>query len=145
LTLLKDMGCNALRTSHNPPATELLELADEMGFLVWDEAFDTWEKGKKKNDYNKLFKDWHEKDLVAMIHRDRNHPSVFIWSIGNEVMDQRNVALTKLLADIVKREDSTRPVSNGYNDPDGGREVGAAEALDVMGVNYFFSQQAKWD
>ncbi|KAA9037758.1 glycoside hydrolase family 2 protein [Ginsengibacter hankyongi] len=145
LQLLKDMGCNALRTSHNPPAPELLELADEMGFLVWDEAFDTWEKGKKKNDYNKLFKDWHEKDLVAMIHRDRNHPSVFIWSIGNEVMDQRNVALTKHLADIVKREDSTRPVSNGYNDPDGGREVGAAMALDVMGVNYFFGQQPSWD
>lgn len=145
LQLLKDLGCNALRTSHNPPAPELLELADEMGFLVWDEAFDTWEKGKKKNDYNKLFKDWHEKDLVAMIHRDRNHPSVFIWSIGNEVMDQRNVDLTKLLADIVKREDPTRPVSNGYNDPDGGREVGAAEALDVMGVNYFFSRQGEWD
>ena len=145
LKILKDMGCNSLRTSHNPPAPELLELADKMGFLVWDEAFDCWRKGKKKNDYNKLFEEWHEKDLTALVHRDRNHPSVFIWSIGNEVMDQRDVELTKHLADIVRREDPTRPVSNGYNDPDGGREVGAVVALDIMGVNYFFSQQPKWD
>jgi len=145
LKMLKEMGCNALRTSHNPPAPELLELADKMGFLVWDEAFDVWKKGKRKNDYNKLFDEWHEKDLAAMIHRDRNHPSVFIWSIGNEVMEQRDVEITKHLADIVHREDPTRPVSNGYNDPDGGRSSGAAMALDIMGVNYFFNQQAKWD
>ena len=145
LTILKAMGCNALRTSHNPPAPELLELADQMGFLVWDEAFDCWKNGKRKLDYNKLYEEWHEKDLKAMVHRDRNHPSVFIWSIGNEVMDQRNVVMTKHLADIVRAEDRTRPVSNGYNDPDGGREVGAVEGLDVMGVNYFFSQQPKWD
>jgi beta-galactosidase len=145
LTMLKEMGCNALRTSHNPPAPELPELADKMGFLVWDEAFDCWKTGKKENDYNKLFEAWHEKDLAALVHRDRNHPSVIIWSIGNEVLDQRDVALTKHLADIVHREDPTRPVSNGYNDPDGGRESGAAMALDVMGVNYFFSQQFKWD
>ena len=145
LTILKEMGCNALRTSHNPPAPELLELADEMGFLVWDEAFDAWKHGKKKNDYNKLFDEWHDKDLTALVHRDRNHPSVFIWSIGNEVMDQRDSAMTKMLADIVRREDPTRPVSNGYNDPDGGRASGASTALGVMGVNYFFGQQAKWD
>ncbi|WP_245843545.1 beta-galactosidase GalB [Niastella vici] len=145
LTILKEMGCNALRTSHNPPAPELLELADEMGFLVWDEAFDCWKHGKKKEDYNKLYDEWHEKDLEALVHRDRNHPSVFIWSIGNEVMDQRDSAMTAHLANIVKREDPTRPVSNGYNDPDGGREVGAAVALDIMGVNYFFSRQPQWD
>jgi beta-galactosidase len=145
LQMLKEMGCNALRTSHNPPAPELLQLADEMGFLVWDEAFDAWKTGKKKNDYNKLYDAWHEKDLSALVHRDRNHPSVFIWSIGNEVMNQRDVAMTKHLADIVKREDPTRPVSNGYNDPDGGREVGAVQALDIMGVNYFFSKQPHWD
>jgi beta-galactosidase len=145
LQLLKDMGCNSLRTSHNPPAPELLELADEMGFLVWDEAFDCWKTGKRKNDYNKLFQDWHRKDLQAMVRRDRNHPSVFIWSVGNEVMDQRDVALTKHLVEIVHEEDPTRPVSNGYNDPDGGRESGAAMALDVMGVNYFFGKQAYWD
>lgn len=145
LEILKSMGVNSLRTSHNPPAPELLELADKMGFLVMDEAFDTWKTGKKKSDYNLLFDDWYEKDLLAMIHRDRNHPSVFIWSIGNEVPDQTNVPLTKKLADIVKREDPTRPVSNGYNDPDGSRQSGAAVEMGVMGVNYFFSQQAKWD
>jgi len=145
LQMLKEMGCNALRTSHNPPAPELLQLADEMGFLVWDEAFDAWKTGKKENDYNKLYDEWNEKDLVALVHRDRNHPSVFIWSIGNEVMNQRDVEMTKHLADIVKREDPTRPVSNGYNDPDGGRESGAAQALGIMGVNYFFGQQSRWD
>jgi len=145
LTILKEMGVNSIRTSHNPPAPELLELADEMGFLVWDEAFDTWQRGKREWDYNKLYDEWHEKDLMAMVHRDRNHPSVFIWSIGNEVMNQRDVEMTKHLADIVRREDSTRPVSNGYNDPDGGREVGAVEALDIMGVNYFFGRQPEWD
>ncbi|MFT3844437.1 MAG: beta-galactosidase GalB [Lacibacter sp.] len=145
LKMLKEMGCNSLRTSHNPPAPELLELADKMGFLVWDEAFDVWKTPKREYDYNKIFNEWHEKDLTALVHRDRNHPSVFIWSIGNEVMDQQNVALTKHLADIVRREDPTRPVSNGYNDPDGGRGSGAAMAMDIMGVNYFFSQQPKWD
>lgn len=145
LKMLKEMGCNSLRTSHNPPAPELLELADKMGFLVWDEAFDAWKTGKRENDYNKLFAEWHEKDLTALVHRDRNHPSVFIWSIGNEVMDQQDVALTKHLVDIVHREDPTRPVSNGYNDPDGGRGSGAAMAMDIMGVNYFFNQQPKWD
>lgn len=145
LKMLKEMGCNSLRTSHNPPAPELLELADKMGFLVWDEAFDAWKTGKRKNDYNKLFDHWHEKDLTALVHRDRNHPSVFIWSIGNEVNEQQNVELTKHLVEIVHREDPTRPVSNGYNDPNGGRKSGAAVALDIMGVNYFFGQQAKWD
>ncbi|HVZ57940.1 MAG TPA: glycoside hydrolase family 2 TIM barrel-domain containing protein, partial [Chitinophagaceae bacterium] len=145
LRILRAMGCNALRTSHNPPAPELLELADKMGFLVWDEAFDAWKHGKKKNDYNRLFDQWHEKDLTSLVLRDRNHPSVIIWSIGNEVMDQRDTSMTRELADIVHRNDSTRPVSNGYNDPDGGRASGAPLALDVMGVNYFFGQQARWD
>lgn len=145
LKMLKEMGCNSLRTSHNPPAPELLELADKMGFLVWDEAFDAWKNGKKKNDYNKLYDEWHEKDLKALVHRDRNHPCVFIWSIGNEVMNQRDVEMTKHLADIVRAEDPTRPVSNGYNDPDGSREVGAVMGIDLMGVNYFFDQQPRWD
>lgn len=145
LVMLKEMGCNSLRTSHNPPAPELLELADKMGFLVWDEAFDAWKTGKKKLDYNVIFDEWHEKDLVALVRRDRNNPSVFIWSIGNEIPDQLNVKMTKELADIMRREDPTRPVSNGYNDPDGGRGSGAAVAIDVMGINYFFNQQPKWD
>ncbi|MFZ4707979.1 MAG: glycoside hydrolase family 2 TIM barrel-domain containing protein, partial [Bacteroidales bacterium] len=145
LALLKEMGCNSLRTSHNPPAPELLELADQMGFLIWDEAFDCWKTGKKTLDYNRLYDEWHEKDLRAMIDRDRNHPSVFIWSIGNEVPDQENIEMTAHLAEIVHTEDPTRPVSNGYNDSDGSREVGSATAMDIMGVNYFFGHQAKWD
>ncbi len=145
LTILKEMGCNSLRTSHNPPAPELLELADKMGFLVWDEAFDCWQKGKREWDYNKLYDEWHEKDLKAMIRRDRSHSSVFIWSIGNEVMNQQDAVMTKHLADIVRQEDPTRPVSNGYNDPDRSREVGSVMALDIMGVNYFFSRQPEWD
>lgn len=145
LQILIEMGCNAVRTSHNPPAPELLALADRLGLLVMDEAFDTWHTPKKGHDYGYLFDEWHERDLVALVRRDRNHPSVFMWSIGNEVMDQRNVELTRRLADIVRREDPTRPVSNGYNDPNGGRGSGAAQALDVMGVNYFFNEQDQWD
>ncbi len=145
LEILKEMGCNAIRTSHNPPAPELLELTDRMGFLVMDEAFDAWRKGKKPNDYNRLFDEWHVRDLEALVRRDRNHPSVVLWSIGNEVLEQQDAALTKHLADIVRSLDPTRPVSNGYNDPDGGRDSGAALGLDVMGVNYFFGQQDRWD
>jgi len=145
LKMLQTMGMNSLRTSHNPPAPELLELADKMGILIWDEAFDAWQTGKRARDYNKLYDEWHERDLLAMVHRDRNHPSVFIWSIGNEVLEQQDINMTRHLADIIRRADPTRPVSNGYNDPDGGRESGAATALDIMGVNYFFSQQGRWD
>jgi beta-galactosidase len=145
LEILKAMGCNSLRTSHNPPAPELLELADRMGFLVWDEAFDCWANGKRANDYNKLYAQWHVKDLQALTHRDRNHPSVFIWSIGNEVMDQENVEMTRHLVDVVHAEDPTRPVSNGYNNPDGGRNSGACMALDIMGINYFFGNQTRYD
>ena len=86
--MLKEMGCNAIRTSHNPPAPELLDLCDRLGFVVMDEAFDCWERGKKKNDYHLLFDDWHEKDLRAQIRRDRNHPCVILWSIGNEITEQ---------------------------------------------------------
>ena len=145
LRMMQEMGCNSIRTSHNPPAPELLELADKMGFVVWDEAFDAWSIGKRRNDYNRLYREWHEKDLLALVYRDRNHPSVIIWSIGNEVIEQRNIEMTKHLADIMRKADPTRPISNGYNDPDGGREVGAVAALDIMGVNYFFSRQAEWD
>ncbi|HEX5399774.1 MAG TPA: glycoside hydrolase family 2 TIM barrel-domain containing protein, partial [Verrucomicrobiae bacterium] len=88
LEILQEMGCNALRTSHNPPAPELLELCDKMGFLVMDEAFDCWQRQKTPNDYHLLFADWHEQDLRAQLRRDRNHPSVIMWSIGNEVGEQ---------------------------------------------------------
>src|SRR5213075_1424792 len=118
LEILKEMGVNAIRTSHNPPAPELLELADRMGFLVMDEAFDCWKRGKKKNDYHLLFDDWSEKDLRAMVRRDRNHPSIILWSIGNEIGEQRDAAGHQVaveLARIVREEDSTRPVTAGAN------------------------------
>ena len=115
LEILKEMGCNAIRTSHNPPAPELLDLCDKMGFLVMDEAFDTWITPKKPMDYNKLFNAWDEEDLKAMVRRDRNHPSVFMWSIGNEVRDQDKPALAKSLNMIVKSEDITRPVTSACN------------------------------
>lgn len=145
LRILQEMGCNSIRTSHNPPAPELLELADKMGLLILDEAFDAWARGKREWDYNKLYAQWHEKDLQALVRRDWNHPSVIMWSIGNEVMEQRDVEMTKHLAGIVRALDPTRPVTCGYNDPDGGRGSGASQALDVMGVNYFFGRQAEWD
>ena len=120
LELLKEMGCNAIRTSHNPPAPELLELCDSMGFLVEDEFTDSWTLplNKKPNGYVSLFDEWAEKDLKALIQRDRNHPSVVLWSIGNECEEQLDpttwwVPLT--LYDIVKQEDPTRPVTSGNN------------------------------
>lgn len=145
LRIMQEMGCNAIRTSHNPPAPELLDLADKMGLLVMDEAFDAWARGKRTWDYNKLYNEWHEKDLQAMVRRDWNHPSVIIWSIGNEVMEQRDVEMTRHLAGIVRELDDTRPVTAGYNNPNGGRDSNAARELDLMGVNYFFGQQARWD
>ena len=143
--ILREMGDNALRCSHNPPAPEFLHLADKMGFLVMDEAFDAWAAGKRKSDYARIYEQWHEKDLKAMIHRDRNHPCVVLWSIGNEVIEQRGVEITKHLADIARREDSTRPLTAGYNDPDGARDVGAPLSLDVMGINYFYGGQGRFE
>jgi beta-galactosidase len=95
LQILKDMGCNGIRTSHNPPAPELLDLCDKMGFIVMDEAFDMWLKQKTKNDYSIDFPEWHVRDLTDMITRDRNHPSIFFWSIGNEVGEQWGETKTK--------------------------------------------------
>ena len=135
LEILKEMGCNAIRTSHNPPAPELLDLCDEMGFLVEDEAFDVWKTPKKRGDYNKLFYSWHVEDLKAMVRRDRNHPSVFIWSTGNEVNDQNNPALSESLKAIIKSEDITRPVTSGCNWDESGTN-GFQKTLDVFGINY---------
>ncbi len=136
LEILKEMGCNAIRTSHNPPAPELLDLCDRMGFLIQVEAFDTWRNGKKKQDYNILFDTWHEEDLRAMIRRDWNHPSVFMWSIGNEVPDQwMNPGLAETLANIVRMEDPTRPVTSGCNAGVAGWN-GYQKAMDVFGYNY---------
>jgi beta-galactosidase len=135
LEILKEMGCNAIRTSHNPPAPELVDLCDKMGFLIQVEFSDTWRIGKKKDDYNILFNAWHVEDMKAMVRRDRNHPSVFMWSIGNEVPDQRNPYLANELNAIVKSEDNTRPVTSGCNDSNSGTN-GFQKTLDVFGINY---------
>ncbi|HKL20549.1 MAG TPA: DUF4982 domain-containing protein, partial [Tichowtungia sp.] len=139
------MGCNAIRTAHNPPAPELLDLCDRMGVLVQVEAFDCWAAGKTENDYNRFFKEWHEKDLRAMIKRDRNHPCVIMWSIGNEVREQRKPegpALAKHLADIARDEDPTRPVTVGCNSTDAGFN-GFEKAVDVFGYNYKAKNEGK--
>lgn len=138
LEILREMGCNAIRTAHNPPAPELLELTDRMGFLVMDEAFDVWERNKTPLDFHLIFPDWHEQDLRAFVRRDRNSPSVIMWSIGNEVGEQytaeAGAALAKRLYDIVKEEDSTRPVTNAMNwaKPD----MPLPAVLDVISLNY---------
>jgi beta-galactosidase len=138
LEILKEMGVNAIRTSHNPPAPELLELADRMGLLVMDEAFDAWRRSKKKNDYHLLFDDWHEKDLRAQVRRDRNHPSVILWSTGNEIGEQGNAEghkLSEQLSRIVRDEDPTRPVTAGANNLGAGYN-GFQKTVDVFGYNY---------
>jgi beta-galactosidase len=136
---LKAMGCNAIRTAHNPPAPELLDLCDEMGILVIDEAFDEWRVGKVDNGYHTLFDEWAERDLRAMIRRDRNHPCVIMWSIGNEIGDQREGSggeTARRLTEICHAEDPTRPVTAGFNAPDAAIENGLAAAVDVPGWNY---------
>jgi beta-galactosidase len=143
LEILKEMGCNAIRTSHNPPAPELVDLCDKMGFLIQVEFSDTWRIGKKKDDYNVLFNAWHVEDMKAMVRRDRNHPSVFMWSIGNEVPDQRNPYLAKELNEIVKSEDNTRPVTSGCNDSNSGTN-GFQKTLDVFGINYHLSDYKRF-
>jgi beta-galactosidase len=135
LEILKEMGCNALRTSHNPPAPEWLELADRMGFVVMVEAFDCWQDGKTANDYSKLYEIWHEKDLRAMVRRERNHPSVILWSIGNEIGEQADASFSKPLHDIVHSEDPTRPVTAGCNRADAGINE-FRTGVDVFGLNY---------
>jgi beta-galactosidase len=108
LEMVVEMGVNAIRTSHNPPAPELLELADRMGLMVMDETFDCWLKGKTPNDYGRLFAEWHEQDTRMLVRRDRNHPSVIMWSIGNEILEQgegaAGAAMAKQLRDIVREE-----------------------------------------
>ena len=138
IELLQEMGCNAIRTSHNPPAPELLDLCDQMGMLVQVEAFDCWEKGKTANDYSRFFPQWHEKDLSAMVRRDRNHPSVIMWSTGNEIREQGNQQghrLSQKLSDIVRQLDSTRPVTAGCNNGRAGNN-GFQRTVDVFGYNY---------
>ena len=141
--LMKENGYNAIRTSHNPPSSVFLDACDRLGILVMDEAFDCWEEGKNPEDYGKYFNEWWQRDLAAMILRDRNHPCVILWSIGNEVpqrVKERGYVIARQLSDEVHRLDSTRPVTEAICAPWDGRPwsatVTAFSFLDVGGYNY---------
>ncbi|OHX64803.1 glycoside hydrolase family 2 TIM barrel-domain containing protein [Flammeovirga pacifica] len=139
LLKMKEMGANAIRSTHNPSDPSLVQLADELGFLFIAEAFDEWEEAKTENGYNKLWNDWAEKDLVALIHRDRNHPSLIMWSIGNEIREQNKkdgYKNAQFLTDIVHREDPTRPSTAGFNNYRAAIDNGLADAVDLPGWNY---------
>lgn len=170
LNTLRQMGANAIRCSHNPPAPELLNMCDTMGLMVMDESFDMWRRRKTKNDYARFFDEWAERDLTDMVLRDRNHPSIILWSIGNEVLEQWSSAdadtltaaqanlilnaghdastlakdgemsinsiLTRRLADIVRRYDTSRPITAGCNEPSPSNHLFKSGALDVIGFNY---------
>ena len=170
LTKLKAMGVNSIRSSHNPPAPELLNMCDTMGLIVMDESFDMWRRKKTQNDYARFFDEWHERDLTDLILRDRNHPSILMWSIGNEVLEQWSSAeadtltleqanlilnaghdastlakdgelsvqslLTQHLAEIVKRYDTTRPITAGCNEPSPNNHLFKSGAIDLIGFNY---------
>jgi len=142
LKLLKAMGCNAIRTSHNPVAPEVLDLYDKMGFLVMDEAFDVWESKKVVNDYHLYFDEWWQRDVTDQLHRDRNHPSVVLWSAGNEIPDQTNdkgVELMKSLLAVYHAEDPTRPVTTANDDiaaDNGSTKLEFMNAEDIVGYNY---------
>ena len=139
LTLLKDMGCDAIRTAHNMPAPELVELCDEMGFMMMVEPFDEWDIAKCKNGYHRFFKEWAEKDMVNMLHQFLNNPCVVMWSIGNEVPTQcraEGYKVASFLQDICHREDPTRPVTCGMDQVTCVLDNGFAAMLDVPGFNY---------
>jgi len=143
--ILRDMGANAIRTSHNPPAPEFLDLCDRMGFLVMNEAFDEWQAGKgqvRGNGYSLFYDEWHERDVVDFVHRDRNHPSVVLWSCGNEISDQLTPHGPELLRDLISifhREDPSRPVTAGCDQIAAEPRSAPVEflsLLDVVGYNY---------
>jgi beta-galactosidase len=139
LEILKSFGVNAIRTSHYPPAPELLDLADQMGFVVMDEAFDEWKHNKTKFGYGQFFDDWSERDILSMVDRDRNHPSIILWSIGNEIreQDEHNASeMSSRLAGFVRNEDPTRPIISAMSNPNASVKTGFSKALDVFGVNY---------
>ena len=170
LVKLKQMGVNAIRSSHNPPAPELLNMCDTMGFIVMDESFDMWRRRKTQNDYARFFDEWHERDLTDLVLRDRNHPCILMWSIGNEVLEQWssaeadtltleqanlilnaghdastlakdgelsvNTLLADHLSDIVRRLDTTRPITAGCNEPSPQNHLFRGKAIDIVGFNY---------
>lgn len=139
LKILRAMGDNAIRTSHNPPAPQLLDLCDRMGFLVMDELFDCWKLGKTPNDYHLDYDAWHERDVANFVHRDRNHPSVILWSSGNEIKEQANkddnLDRSRHLAELFHRTDPTRLVAAGMNN-ESSMVNGFAQTVDVAGYNY---------
>ena len=140
IRILQDMGCNAIRTSHNMPAPELVRLCDEMGMMIMAESFDEWATAKVENGYHTVFDEWAEKDLVNLVHHYRNNPSVVMWCIGNEVPDQwsgnRGPEITLWLQNICHREDPTRPVTQGMDAADAVMKNSMAAILDVPGFNY---------
>ncbi|WP_440876027.1 glycoside hydrolase family 2 TIM barrel-domain containing protein [Thalassotalea sp. PLHSN55] len=141
LQIMKDMGANSIRTSHNPPSPELVQLADEMGILLQVESFDVWkiEKNTVVNGYHKDFDQWHERDLRDMIRQNRNSPSVIMWSTGNEIMEQGDKdgwKVAKTLSDIARDEDPTRLVAAGFNNPNGAIKNKLADEVDIVGLNY---------
>ena len=139
LEILKEMGCNGIRTAHNPPSPDLLELCDQMGFIVQNETFDVWAKKKVKNDYSIYWDEWHVQDLTDHLLRDRNHPSVFSWSIGNEILEQwdsTGTTIAKELAGIVKQYMPDMPVTSGLNHPYPDNYIIKSGALDLIGFNY---------
>lgn len=138
LQMMKDMGCNAIRTSHNPADPHFLEICDRLGLIVFEEAFDCWETGKNANDYHLYFKDWAQTDVKAMVKRDINHPAIIAWSVGNEIPSPSgNTA--KNLRNWVREIDTTRPVTAGFFAVDMGNAgpIDAANQLDLVGYNYF--------
>ena len=139
IELLKEMGCNAIRTSHNPPAPELLDLCDKMGMVVMDESFDMWKMQKNPFDYHLNWDQWHKRDLEDLVLRDRNHPSVIMWSIGNEIPEQwqpTGDSIAKELSAIVKNLDKTRPITSACNNADPSNILIKSGALDLTGLNY---------
>ena len=146
LEILKEMGCNGIRTAHNPPAPELLDLCDKMGFIVMDETFDMWKKKKSPEDYAQFWDQWHVRDLKDHMIRDRNHPSVFMWSIGNEILEQwdtSGIQMVQDLAAIAKSIDSTRPITTANNPPNQGNNLNKPNILDLIGYNYAHKEYEK--
>ena len=145
LEILTAAGVNAIRTSHNPPTPELLDLCDERGLLVMDEAFDEWRSGKTRGGYGRFFDAWYERDLTDLVRRDRNHPSVILWSIANEISEQggrtpeanqANQALARRMAELIKAQDATRAVTCGGHQLSRNNNLYLSGALDVLGLNY---------
>ncbi|WNJ19089.1 glycoside hydrolase family 2 TIM barrel-domain containing protein [Pontibacter sp. G13] len=140
LEIMVNMGVNAIRTSHNPPSREFLELCDEMGLLVLDESFDVWKIAKVENGYNKYFEEWWQQDVKDMVLRDRNHPSVIMWSLGNEIKEQWQQDLgwkmAKELHAFCKSVDPSRPTTIGFNSYPTAYDRNMAQQVDIAGANY---------